>query len=271
MPPASPSRSRSRPRRSRRSWKAAIFSASPRPARARRRPSPADPVQDHRARHQAPAEDRARADSRADARTRRADRGHHPLLAKGVHVSTALVLGGVSRFSQVKKIAPGVDILIATPGRLTDLVREGDLILSETTLAGARRGRPHARHGLHQRRQAHRQGDRTATARRRCSRPPCRPRSSELAKGLLKDPVRVEVAPQGTTAAEIEQGVVMARTKQKRQVLSTMLADEAMKSGHHLFAHQAWRRPRDRATSSATASRPPSSTATSRRTPARRR
>ena len=55
------------------------------------------------------------------------------MLAKGAHVSTALVLGGVSRFSQVRKIAPGVDVLIATPGRLTDLVREKDVILSETT------------------------------------------------------------------------------------------------------------------------------------------
>ena len=34
----------------------------------------------------------------------------------------------------------------------------------------------------------------------------------------------------GTTAAEIAQKVVMARTKQKRQVLATMLADEAMSS-----------------------------------------
>ena len=100
------------------------------------------------------------------------------VLAKGLHISTALVLGGVSRFSQVKRMAPGVDILIATPGRLTDLVREGDVNLSETRFARARRGRPHARHGLHQRRQAHRQGDASRRARRRCSRPPCRPRSS---------------------------------------------------------------------------------------------
>ena len=53
---------------------------------------------------------------------------------------------------------------------------------------------------------------------------------AELAKGLLKDPVRVEVAPQGTTAAEIRQSVVLARTKQKRKILSDMLADEAMSS-----------------------------------------
>src|SRR5690606_33704777 len=55
------------------------------------------------------------------------------VLAKGMHIATALVLGGVSRNSQVKRIQPGVDVLIATPGRLTDLVREGDVVLSDTT------------------------------------------------------------------------------------------------------------------------------------------
>ena len=54
------------------------------------------------------------------------------VLAKGLHISTALVLGGVSRFSQVKRMAQGVDILIATPGRLTDLVREREVNLAET-------------------------------------------------------------------------------------------------------------------------------------------
>jgi ATP-dependent RNA helicase RhlE len=45
----------------------------------------------------------------------------------------------------------GVDVLIATPGRLTDLVRRSRAqVLAETRMAGARRGRPHARHGLHQ-------------------------------------------------------------------------------------------------------------------------
>ena len=56
------------------------------------------------------------------------------------------------------------------------------------------------------------------------------PEIEQLAQGILRAPVRVEVAPQGTTAAEIRQSVIMARTKQKRQVLATMLADEAMRS-----------------------------------------
>src|SRR5690606_28189870 len=52
----------------------------------------------------------------------------------------------------------------------------------------------------------------------------------KLAAGLLREPVRLEIAPQGTTAAEIKQSLIMARTKQKRKLLADMLADEAMSS-----------------------------------------
>ena len=192
------------------------------------------------------------------------------ILAKGAHVSTALVLGGVSRFSQVKKIAPGVDILIATPGRLTDLVRE-------------RRRQPLRDHAgwCSTKPTACSTWASSTTSSASPRRPPDRqtalfsatmpPEIAELAQGLLKNPVRVEVAPQGTTAAEITQSVVIARTKQKRQVLSTMLADEAMTSVHRSSRAPSMAPTASPATSSATASRPPSSTATSRRTPARRR
>ena len=151
------------------------------------------------------------------------------LLAKGLHISTALVLGGVSRFSQVKKMAPGVDVLIATPGRLTDLVREGEISLAETRwlvldeadrmldmgFINDVRKISRAIHRDHQ------------TALFSATMPP---EIEKLASDLLKKPVRVEVAPQGTTAGEIVQSVIMARTKQKRKILSGMLADEAMKS-----------------------------------------
>ena len=148
------------------------------------------------------------------------------LLAKGAHISTALVLGGVSRSSQVRKVAPGVDFLVATPGRLTDLVRERDVDLCQTTwlvldeadrmldmgfINDVRR----IAKGTHPARQ---------TALFSATMPP---EIEELARGLLRDPVRIEVAPQGTTAAEIVQSVVMARTKQKRKLLSDMLGDPA--------------------------------------------
>ncbi|MHA6644590.1 DEAD/DEAH box helicase [Mesorhizobium sp. A623] len=151
------------------------------------------------------------------------------ILAKGAHVSTALVLGGVSRFSQVKKIAPGIDVLVATPGRLTDLVREGDLVLADTKWLVLDEGDRMLDMGFIN--DVKRIARATAPDRQTALFSATMPDEiAELAKGLLKNPIRVEVSPQSTTVAEIVQGVVIARTKQKRQILSTMLADEAMKS-----------------------------------------
>ncbi len=151
------------------------------------------------------------------------------ILAKGAHISTALVLGGVSRNSQVKKITPGVDVVVATPGRLTDLVRERDLMLADTKWLVLDEGDRMLDMGFINdvRRIARATAPDRQTALFSATMPD---EIAELAKDLLKDPVRVEVSPQSTTAAEIVQSVVMARTKQKRQVLSAMLADASMKS-----------------------------------------
>jgi ATP-dependent RNA helicase RhlE len=151
------------------------------------------------------------------------------ILAKGLHISTALVLGGVSRSSQVRKIAPGVDVLVATPGRLTDLVREGDISLSETRWLVLDEADRMLDMGFINdvRRIAKAVHRDKQTALFSATMPE---EIEQLARGIMKDPVHVEVAKQGTTAAEIKQGVVMARLKQKRKVLSDMLADEAMSS-----------------------------------------
>jgi ATP-dependent RNA helicase RhlE len=148
------------------------------------------------------------------------------LLARGAHISTALVLGGVSRSSQVKKVQPGLDFLVATPGRLTDLVRERDVDLSETTWLVLDEADRMLDMGFINdvRRIAKATHPARQTALFSATMPP---EIEELARGLLRDPVRIEVAPQGTTAAEIVQSVVMARTKQKRKLLSDMLADPA--------------------------------------------
>jgi len=151
------------------------------------------------------------------------------VLAKGMHISTALVLGGVSRFSQVKRVAPGIDILIATPGRLTDLVRERDINLSETRFLVLDEADRMLDMGFIN--DVKRIAKATHAERQTALFSATMPLEIEqLAQSLLKQPVKVEVSPQGTTAAEIRQSVVLARLKQKRQVLSTMLKSEAMKS-----------------------------------------
>ena len=71
------------------------------------------------------------------------DLGRH-LKQRGV-----LIFGGVSPKPQVKALAEGVDIIVATPGRLLDhlQLRAGRPVAHRS--AGARRGRSHAGHGLH--------------------------------------------------------------------------------------------------------------------------
>lgn len=47
---------------------------------------------------------------------------------------TAVIFGGVSAVPQVKKLRSGVDMLVATPGRLLDLQGQGKLSLSEVEI-----------------------------------------------------------------------------------------------------------------------------------------
>ncbi|MFM6967589.1 MAG: DEAD/DEAH box helicase [Microbacteriaceae bacterium] len=55
-------------------------------------------------------------------------------IAKAVGLFTTTIVGGVPQGSQVMSIRRGVDILIATPGRLEDLERQGVVDLSNITL-----------------------------------------------------------------------------------------------------------------------------------------
>lgn len=150
-------------------------------------------------------------------------------VSKNAHISTALVLGGVSRLTQIKRMQGGVDVLIATPGRLTDLVRENCIDLSETRWLvldeadrmldmGFINDVKRIAKGTHKNRQ---------TALFSATMPK---EIASLAQTLLRDPVRVEVAPQGTTASEITQIVHPVVTKEKRSMLSGLLTDPAMKT-----------------------------------------
>src|SRR3954451_17517069 len=49
-------------------------------------------------------------------------------------LSMALLIGGVSMGDQVKALEKGVDVLIATPGRLMDLFQRGKILLTDCNL-----------------------------------------------------------------------------------------------------------------------------------------
>lgn len=52
-------------------------------------------------------------------------------IAKGTLVTTFSIYGGVEQEAQIHKLEKGVDIIVATPGRMFDLISQGHLDLSE--------------------------------------------------------------------------------------------------------------------------------------------
>ncbi len=141
-------------------------------------------------------------------------------------LQTVLVLGGVSRYHQVQRIAKGVDIVVATPGRLKDLMDDNKIKLNETRWLVLDEGDrmldmgfigtvKHIAKAIGQRRQTMLFSATMA------------PEIAELAKGLLSDPVRVEAAAAGSTVVKIDQRVILSGAKAKRGVLNELLADQS--------------------------------------------
>ena len=72
-------------------------------------------------------------------------------LARIQGLSLTLVAGGMPYGPQLKAFERGVDIVVATPGRLIDLMDQGAADLDPGRGRRAGRGRPHGRPGLHAR------------------------------------------------------------------------------------------------------------------------
>ncbi len=144
--------------------------------------------------------------------------------AGGARLTTLLILGGLSRAGQVRAMGRGVDVVIATPGRLIDLMDEGAIRLDETRFVVLDEADRMLDMGfikpvrkivaaLHPRRQS---------ALFSATMPP---EVRELAESLLKDPVRVEVTPQATTVERIAQRVELVDGGAKRARLAALLGE----------------------------------------------
>lgn len=143
---------------------------------------------------------------------------------KGARLRQAVVFGGVNQFRQVRAMSGGVDILVATPGRLLDLMNQKHVNLGRTSILvldeadrmldmgfvrDVRKiiaAMPKQRHSLLF----------SATM----------PKSIEhLADEILNDPVRVEVTPEVVTVDRIDQRVMHVDGKRKRELLAKLLED----------------------------------------------
>lgn len=150
------------------------------------------------------------------------------LYGKYHKLSMALLIGGESFADQEKRLDRGVDVLIATPGRLLDLFERGKILMTDVRILVIDEADRMLDMGFIN--DVRRIAKTTHPARQTALFSATMPKEIEaLASSLLRDPVRIEVSPQGTTAAEIRQHVVMARLKQKRQVLADLLSTDAMR------------------------------------------
>ena len=186
-------------------------------------------------------------------------------------LQTVLLLGGVSRHHQIKRLERGMDVVIATPGRLKDLMDDNKIRLAGTKWLVLDEADRMLDMGFVV---PVRQIVKAIGAERQTMMfsATMAPEVADLAKTLLRDPVRVEAAVAGSTVTKIDQRVILAPTKAKRGVLNDLLP--AMRTPWTALsssrapstARTAWPR-----TLRPTDTAPPPSTATRARTPVRLR
>ncbi len=144
-----------------------------------------------------------------------------------LHVKTALVIGGVSMAGQVRALLNGVDVLVATPGRLIDLVRGNGLRLDAVECLVLDEADRMLDMGFIQ-------DIRKIIAKLPADRQTLffsatMPRTiAELAAQILRDPVKVAVTPIASTAERVEQRVIRVDRVGKHAALVDVLRHEAV-------------------------------------------
>ena len=144
-------------------------------------------------------------------------------------LSNMATFGGVKQGPQVEKLRRGVDILIATPGRLHDLINQGVVRLTDLThfvldeadrmldmgfIADIRRLLPLL-----------------PQERRTLFFSATMPSSIvSLSRSMLRNPVRVEVTPESSTVDTVDQSIYFVEKPEKKGLLVSVLKKEPGKS-----------------------------------------
>ncbi|KRV68515.1 DEAD/DEAH box helicase [Pseudomonas citronellolis] len=153
-----------------------------------------------------------------------AEQVHESFRAYGQHVPlrTAVAYGGVSINPQMMKLRKGVDVLVATPGRLLDLYRQNALKFTQLQVLvldeadrmldlGFARELEEVFAALPKRRQTLLFSATFSEAIR------------QMAGGLLRDPLSIEVAPRNTAAKTVKQQLITVDKKRKAELFLHLL------------------------------------------------
>jgi len=145
----------------------------------------------------------------------------------GTGLRQVVVFGGVSQYHQVKALRAGVDILVATPGRLIDLREQGFIDLSHVEVLVLDEADRMLDMGF------------LPTVRRIVAGVPTQRQTlffsatmpnevRELADSMLRNPQRVEITPVATTAERVEQSVCFVEKPHKVRLLRHLLRQEGV-------------------------------------------
>jgi ATP-dependent RNA helicase RhlE len=133
-----------------------------------------------------------------------------------LRISGTLAIGGVPMGRQVRALMNGVDLLVATPGRLIDLVRSNALRLSEVEVLVLD------------------EADRMLVAKLPKERQTLffsatMPQEiAQLAQQMLRDPAKVAVTPPASTAELVEQRIIHVDRAAKPGILADVLKAETI-------------------------------------------
>ncbi len=139
------------------------------------------------------------------------------------------VYGGVSQFSQVNALRAGVDILIATPGRLLDLMNQGHINLANIKFFVLDEADRMLDMGFIQ------------DIRKIIAKLPAKKQTllfsatmpeevSKLARNLMVNPSRVDISPASPTVDAINQSVYFVEKQHKKSLLIHLLKDKSIES-----------------------------------------
>ncbi|HLG88830.1 MAG TPA: DEAD/DEAH box helicase [Alphaproteobacteria bacterium] len=147
----------------------------------------------------------------------------------GAHLGLrhTVIFGGVGQNPQVEAMRRGVDILVATPGRLLDLMNQGHIRLAHLEVFVLDEADRMLDMGfIHDVRKVVAALPKQRQTLLFSATMPAE--IADLAARLLKEPVRIEVTPQATTVERIDQKVLFAPVADKRRVLVDLLRDPVM-------------------------------------------
>ena len=144
---------------------------------------------------------------------------------KNLKLSAEVIFGGVPIPRQIKMLSTGVDIVVATPGRLLDLIDQHALSLRDVEILVLDEADQMLDLGfIHALKRIHRL---LPTKRQTLFFSATMPKTiADLGDAFLKDAVKVSVAPPSTTAERVEQLAIFVNQSEKQALLTMRLKSD---------------------------------------------